>query len=184
MVELLSQGADIAAYSADGNNSLHFAAVNDRKGIVEVLLRSGADPSIPNKAGLLPVELAKTAPVRELFLRDRSGIFSPIVQTRMLLSDYIEQMNLSPAPGVGNKASATMPAEGESGKTAFNMADELEGASDSMKMLSLDVPPPPPASLGVDLDLVGVTSPAPCSRQHSDLAGLVNYQCFVEIFAP
>lgn len=97
-MELLSQGADISVYSADGNNCLHYAAKNDRKGIVEILLRSGADPSIPNKAGILPVELSNDASVRELFLRDRSTIFSPIVQTRMLLSDYIEQLSLSSNP--------------------------------------------------------------------------------------
>ena len=90
-MELLSQGAEVSAVSADGSNSLHFAALNNRKGIVEILLRSGADPSIPNTAGMLPVELATNEAVRELFLRDRSAIFSPIVQTRMLLSDYIEQ---------------------------------------------------------------------------------------------
>lgn len=172
-MELLSQDADVAAYSNDGNNSLHFAAVNDRKGIVEVLLRSGADPSIPNKAGMLPVELAKTAPVKELFLRDRSGIFSPIVQTRMLLSDYIEQMNLSPAPAASN-ANSTLPA-GDSGKIVFNMAEELEKEEGSSKTLTLDAsedpPPPPPMASTLSLDMVGVASPAPYSRQHSDLAG-------------
>ncbi|KAJ1437210.1 hypothetical protein B484DRAFT_315111, partial [Ochromonadaceae sp. CCMP2298] len=58
VVELLSQGADVAVQATNGNNCLHFAAINDRKGIVEILLRSGADPSIPNGNGLLPVELA------------------------------------------------------------------------------------------------------------------------------
>lgn len=47
-MELLSQGADISVTDTmNGNNALHFAALNERKGIIEILLRSGADPSIP-----------------------------------------------------------------------------------------------------------------------------------------
>jgi len=57
LVDLLSRGADVGAMctSADssmaGSRALHFAAMNDRKQVVEVLLRSGADPSVPNDAG-------------------------------------------------------------------------------------------------------------------------------------
>lgn len=194
VVELLSQGADISTYSADGNNCLHFAAINDRKGIVEILLRSGADPSIPNKTGILPVELTKAPSVRELFLRDRSAIFSPIVQTRMLLSDYIEQMNLNntshttntvPADVVADKADNTDPSntntkaappteheevvqtENTSRKTVFNMADELDDADSPNKSdLMLSIPPPPADDDGTYI--VGVATPA-VYRQHSSL---------------
>ena len=99
MVELLSQGADVHVKATNGNNSLHYAALNERKGIIEILLRYGADRSIPNNAGLLPIEIAPSKLVKELFLRDRSSIFSPIVQSRVLLTDYIEQLNNnSPLP--------------------------------------------------------------------------------------
>ena len=98
-MELLSQGADVSLRANNGNNSLHYAALNERKGIIEILLRYGADRSIPNNAGLLPIELAPSKLVKELFLRDRSSIFSPIVQSRVLLTDYIEQLNNnSPLP--------------------------------------------------------------------------------------
>ena len=93
-MELLSQGADLSIPSSDGNNALHFAALNERKGIVEILLRSGADPSVPNHAGLLPIELSKTTEVSELFLRDRSSIFSPIAsvaQSRVNFSEFTKQ---------------------------------------------------------------------------------------------
>jgi len=53
------------------------------------------------------VELSNDGSVRELFLRDRSTIFSPIVQTRMLLSDYIEQLSLSPHPASKADKSST-----------------------------------------------------------------------------
>ena len=85
---------------------------------MEILLRSGADPSIPNKAGILPVELSNDGSVRELFLRDRSTIFSPIVQTRMLLSDYIEQLSLSPQP-------ATKPVDKPSTQVVADVADNV-----------------------------------------------------------
>jgi len=53
-VELLSLSADVNIIDAvNGNNALHFAAQNERKGIIEILLRSGADPSIPVIALLL-----------------------------------------------------------------------------------------------------------------------------------
>lgn len=131
VVELLSLGSDISAFSADGNNCLHYAAINDRKGIVEILLRSGADPSIPNSSGTLPVELSKTHAVKELFLRDRSAIFSPIVQTRMLLTDYIEQMNLqSTTPSATAASPAVNIAASESNSMVFNMQNALGAARD------------------------------------------------------
>ena len=63
------------------------------RGVVEVLLRSGADPSVPNKAGMLPVELCQRPEISELFLRDRGGVFSPMVQSRLVLADYVQLMN-------------------------------------------------------------------------------------------
>jgi hypothetical protein len=100
VVELLSMDADIAVLGINGNNALHFAALNERKGIIEILIRSGADLSVPNQCGLLPVELCKTAAVAELFLRDRSNLFSPIAQTRTLLSDYIQQIGENAVPAL------------------------------------------------------------------------------------
>lgn len=134
------------------------------------------------------MELAKNPSVRELFLRDRSAIFSPIVQTRMLLSDYIEQMNLSstnhaaPAQIVADKADpmytntqAALPTvheetpltENTSRKTVFNMADELDDAESPNKSeLELSIPPPPADD--DDTYIVGVATPA-VYRQHSSL---------------
>lgn len=159
-------------FSGDGNNCLHYAAINDRKGIVEILLRSGADPSIPNRAGILPVELAKTPAVRELFLRDRSAIFSPIVQTRMLLSDYIEQMHLgSPAVDAASAPAASqnttdsaaepMVAHSSSNSAIFNMSEALEQST------------PPPSTLKLEVEVNSVVpvaataaSPSRLSRYH------------------
>jgi ankyrin repeat protein len=45
VAELLAQGADISVLSSDGNSSLHYASLNERKGIIEILLRSGANPN-------------------------------------------------------------------------------------------------------------------------------------------
>ena len=57
-MELLLHGADVSQLSATcGSSPLHFAAANNHYGIVEILLRSGADPSVPNYEGNLPVEL-------------------------------------------------------------------------------------------------------------------------------
>lgn len=51
------------------NHPLHFAARNGQKSIVELLLRSGADPSIPNSHGLIPAELTKDKNISALLMR-------------------------------------------------------------------------------------------------------------------
>lgn len=114
VVELLSQGANVSALDKDQNSSLHLAALNNNKGVVEVLLRSGADPSVPNGNGLLPVELAQNRFVRELFLRDRSNVFSPVVQARSLFAEYLSQQrpvapSSSAAGSTTEESSAPIP---------------------------------------------------------------------------
>lgn len=75
----------------NGNNGLHFAAKNEHRGVIEVLLRSGAEPSIPNHDGLLPVELSQNPVVKDLFLRDGTHLFSPMQQARALFAEYVQQ---------------------------------------------------------------------------------------------
>ena len=132
---MLSRGTDLSIPSADGNNALHFAALNNRKGIIEILLRSGADPSVPNHAGLLPIELTKARDVKELFLRDRSGIFSPIAiaQTRAMLSEYVKaQTPLSQsgateiAPSSAVSSLDTAGSSSSKSLPVFNMNTEFE----------------------------------------------------------
>ena len=96
VVEILSQGGDANQTDIGKNTCLHFAALNNRKAIVEVLLRSGADPSIPNESGDLPVELTEDADLRLLFTRDRSNVFSPIVQARTIFAELLAQQQLHP----------------------------------------------------------------------------------------
>lgn len=140
VAELLSRGTDLTVPSADGNNALHFAAINNRKGIIEILLRSGADPSVPNHAGMLPIELTKSKDVKELFLRDRTGIFSPIAiaQTRAMLTEYVKAQTPSSPSAAGLGAALSAESNGSesldpSGSTkttislpVFNMANEFE----------------------------------------------------------
>ena len=58
---------------------------------MEVLLKYGADPSIPNNSGLVPVEMTRNPYITELFMRDKANIFSPVVQARQLFGEYLEQ---------------------------------------------------------------------------------------------
>lgn len=62
--------------------------MNDRKGIIEVLLRSGADPSIPNESGLLASELTSKADIRLLLSRDPSQ-----TRTNSLYGHNLSAMN-------------------------------------------------------------------------------------------
>jgi len=68
-IELLSQGADVTVCSSTSKNTpLHFASMNNCKAIVEILLRSGADPSVPNADGLIPAELTTQPSIREALM--------------------------------------------------------------------------------------------------------------------
>lgn len=121
VAELLSMDADISILGLNGNNALHFAALNERKGIIEILIRSGADLSVPNHCGLLPVDLCKSPAVADLFLRDRSNLFSPIAQTRTLLSEYIAQLGGNAVP------TAALSARNEQGQCTTATANALQG---------------------------------------------------------
>lgn len=137
MVELLSQGADVHVKATNGNNSLHYAALNERKGIIEILLRYGADRSIPNNAGLLPIEIAPSKLVKELFLRDRSSIFSPIVQSRVLLTDYIEQLNSnSPLPSSSSSSSSVVDRTPIDHKPSVHIQDNDDAAAAAVQSIS------------------------------------------------
>ena len=64
LVELLSRAhADVGAKSStsgyEGNRALHFAALKNRRNIIVILLRYGADSSQPNDAGLIPYEVVQ-----------------------------------------------------------------------------------------------------------------------------
>jgi hypothetical protein len=134
LVELLSQGADIAIPSSDGNNALHFAALNERKGIVEILLRSGADPSVPNHLGLLPIELSQSPEVSELFLRDRSNIFSPmatIAQSRVAFSELAKQQDISSNATLGME-SLSLRGDYRSPAAALDPASSVIGTNDTV----------------------------------------------------
>ena len=73
-MELLLRGADVAQKSDNcGSTPLHFAAANNHYGVVEILLRSGADPSVPNDNGNIPVELCSALSVKEVLLKRRGA---------------------------------------------------------------------------------------------------------------
>ena len=86
--------------ASSGNTALHFAALNDRKGIVDVLLKSGADPSLPNDQGLIPLELCRTADIRSLLLTDLSHTNQPV---RALSQMMMARLNMK-ASMVGDYA--------------------------------------------------------------------------------
>lgn len=102
IIELMVQGADISLTDHLGNTCLHYAAKNYHRCAVEILLRYGADPSIPNKEGLVAVEMVMgggngksnnpelVAGITELFMRDKGNIFSPVVHAKNLFSEYLQ----------------------------------------------------------------------------------------------
>lgn len=79
LMELLARDVDINKPTRDGDYSLHIAVVNNKKAVVEILLRSGVDPGIVNKDGKVAAELTTNNEIRQVLHRDRtSRIFSPV----------------------------------------------------------------------------------------------------------
>ena len=102
LLELISIGAEVSLPASSGNTALHFAAINNRKAVVEVLIRSGADPSTPNGEGVIAGELCTDAEIRGLLLRDPSqlptmiGGLSPFALTRQHMRALVEAQDRSP----------------------------------------------------------------------------------------
>jgi ankyrin repeat protein len=69
---LIAAGADIHRATNDGWTALHYAALCDDRDSVTLLLDAGADPTVANRAGEMPADIAQGA-VAEL-LRNATGI--------------------------------------------------------------------------------------------------------------
>lgn len=82
LMELIIMGADVNILSACGNRPLHFAAMHNSAAVVEILLRCGADASLPNAQGLLAAELTELASIHHLLLRDRKIGTPSVVEIR------------------------------------------------------------------------------------------------------
>ena len=108
-MELISSGAEVSLPASSGSTALHFAAVNNRKGVVEVLLRSGADPSTPNGDGLIAGEMSTNPEVRALLTRDPSqlptmfGGLSPLALTRQSLRALVEAREGTATSSIGSE---------------------------------------------------------------------------------
>lgn len=109
---MISRGVEINLPASSGSTALHFAATNNRKGIIEVLLLSGADPSIPNESGHLASELTSDKDIKMFLSRDPSHAMttrssryalSAINQARQSLKAHVEsyQNDQSDTPDIG-----------------------------------------------------------------------------------
>lgn len=57
-LSLITAGSDVNQQTTEGMTPLHYAAVNDDKRTVDVLLRKGAKPGIRDFSGALPIDVA------------------------------------------------------------------------------------------------------------------------------
>jgi Ankyrin repeat len=136
---LISRGVEINLPASSGSTALHFAATNNRKGIIEVLLLSGADPSIPNESGHLASELTSDKDIKTFLSRDPSHAMttrssryalSAINQARQSLKAHVEnyqnndqsdasnigleKLTISDQPYTANSEKASAPVEAAS----------------------------------------------------------------------
>lgn len=56
--KLIASGENINEQDEEGNTYLHYCAMSNISGIVEVLCRAGADIHLKNKQGKAPVDIA------------------------------------------------------------------------------------------------------------------------------
>ena len=61
LLEHIGRGCDVNAADENGNTPLHFAAQNDHMAVLKSLLIHRADPTIKNKAGKSPIDVARKA---------------------------------------------------------------------------------------------------------------------------
>lgn len=59
IADLLVAGADVDQSDAKGGTALMYAAINDRRSTVRLLLKSGADPAKKNQQGKTAKDIAK-----------------------------------------------------------------------------------------------------------------------------
>lgn len=74
--------------------------------MVEVLLRYGADPSLPNVNGNVAVEMTRNPAITELFMRDKANIFSPVVQAKKLFAEFLSQHQLQLSNSSGSQTAS------------------------------------------------------------------------------
>lgn len=86
VIELINVwGATVNVQSSSGNTPLHYAAVNGHANLVDVLLRYGADQSLPNHNGEIPFDLAKQTPgAAGLLLQNRTELADKILSPTAL----------------------------------------------------------------------------------------------------
>jgi len=112
VVELVNvRGAKVQVQSSTGCTPLHYAAVNGHVNVIDVLLRYGADPSIPNHSGEIPYDMAAAAAAikganqqqhaasARLLLQNRTEIEDKILSPTALFHKRSSELNSrSPPP--------------------------------------------------------------------------------------
>jgi hypothetical protein len=94
--------------------------MNNHKGVVEVLLRSGADPSIPNAAGLIAAELTSNAAIRESLMNtnwmSQSNVYPKFEQQR----------HINPTSSLSSSSSASAEKQQQRGCDKMTPVPPLE----------------------------------------------------------
>jgi ankyrin repeat protein len=130
VIELINtRGAKVNVQSSSGNTPLHYAAVNGHGNLVDVLLRYGADQSLPNHAGEIAADLW-TGGKGSSLLQNRSEVTDRMLSPTALFHKRTLELNSSiggsaSSPSVISPARLHQQVLSAAQETAEAMSEEL-----------------------------------------------------------
>jgi len=130
VIELVNtRGAKVNVQSSSGNTPLHYAAVNGHGNLVDVLLRYGADQSLPNHAGEIAADLW-TGGKGSALLQNRSEVTDRMLSPTALFHKRTLELNSSvgggaSSPSVISPARLHQQVLSAAQETAEAMSEEL-----------------------------------------------------------
>ena len=142
VVELINvRGAKVNVMSSNGNTPLHYSAANGHANLIDILLRYGADPSIPNHNGEIAYDLCKdkSSWSASLLLQNRAELEDKLLSPTALYHKRSLELGASPASrggGGGGGVGSRPMARGGSSYSSIPLSSSSSSSSPLPSSLS------------------------------------------------